>query len=261
MPRSIFDPSDIDLSIRKLSTGKGRAFTHLYTYLSNPDTKQLVLPTDKPYFLKNLRSDLSSWRTAFSQVPPSRLLTIPWLALIADSRPDLLDKDDFLKTRILMENIRLYTTKLTPDGLYIGSYLSLETSFEAPLTFVTPNQYKPVAQTTKTPVRDFDDIDPNFLPPSKHIKAKPADILNKYLKPESTKSDSKINSFVDTSFDDGPDDGEILEAERTSLEQEQADLELIFPKERSAAQKKRLIEIETRISKITDLLNSANEDL
>lgn len=260
MPRSIFNPADVDLSIRKLSTGKGPAFTHFFQYLSNPDTNQLVLPTTKPWFLKNLRSDLSSWRTALSLVPPSRLLTIPWLALIADSRPDLYDKDDSLKTRIIMENIRLYTTKLTPDGLYIGSYLSLGTAFEPPLTFVTPNQLKPRTSSTQdNAAHDHHkpDLDPHFLPPSPK-KPAPSSVLSGYLgTKDATKDGTKTKepAFITSNdLDDNVDEYALRLKELDALLAEQVLLASTPSKDKTKPQKDRSKFVDSEIVRLQTMI-------
>lgn len=253
MARSLFDPSRIDDSIRKLSTGKGPAFTHLFQYLSFPNTKQLVAPTDRPYFLKNLRSDLSSWRTALSQVPPSRLLTIPWLSLIAESRADLIGKTDHIKTLILMENIRLYTTQLRPEGLYIGSYLALGTSFEPPLTFITPDQLEPQQLTDpeETPyrqeVKPRNPAAPLYVPKplTERLQAVP-EIANRYF------NSTKRSPFVTLNEpDEEIDDLAPLLAEQKALQDEQ--IEILTHESPS---KVRMKEIDARLTQIKKLLDN-----
>lgn len=254
MARSLFDPTRIDDSIRKLSTGKGPAFTHLFQYLSFPNTKQLVAPTDRPYFLKNLRSDLSSWRTALSQVPPSRLLTIPWLSLIAESRADLIGKTDHIKTLILMENIRLYTTQLRPEGLYIGSYLALGTSFEPPLTFITQEQLEPQQLTDpeETPyrqeVKPRNPVAPLYIPKplTERLEATPT-IAERYFKEPSSKHQFKT---TDEPLEDRDELADLL--------QEQNDLqaEHIEQITRDPQDKKRIKEIDSRLAKIQEILDN-----
>lgn len=126
MPRSLYNPSDIEGSIRKLSITRGNAFNLFYQYLSDPATLQLFpAQPGRPHALKNLRSDLSTWRSALAQVPPSRLLTIPWLSYLAMIRPDLADRPDPFCIAALMEDLRLFTTQMTPEGLQFGSYRAL----------------------------------------------------------------------------------------------------------------------------------------
>lgn len=126
MPRSLYNPSDIEGSIRKLSITRGNAFNLFYNYLFDPSTLQFYPKQEgRPHALKNLRSDLSTWRSALAQVPPSRLLTIPWLSYLAMTRADLAGRSDPFCIAALMEDLRLFTTQMTPEGLQFGSYRAL----------------------------------------------------------------------------------------------------------------------------------------
>lgn len=123
MPRSLFDPASLDSSIRKIGSARGQAFTHFHRYLANPKNLQLIAPIQgKPWALKNLRSDLSTWRSGLAQVPAERLLTIPWLSLLVLTRADLAALSDEARIATLFEDFRLFTTQLKADGLHLGSY-------------------------------------------------------------------------------------------------------------------------------------------
>lgn len=162
MARSIFDPLDIPGSLKRLSAARGTSFSHIYRYLTNPDQIQLI-PSEnrKPYALRNLRSDLSTWRSALSQVPADQLLSISWFSLLIRSRPDLVHQPDTYIIATLLENIRLFTTQLKPDGLYIGSYTSfggylnptgltgnIESAFTAAPT-TDPQNHEPLLEAPK----------------------------------------------------------------------------------------------------------------
>lgn len=123
MPRSLFNPAEIESSIRRLSSARGQAFTYFYRYLLDPKTIQSIQPpSGRPWALKNLRSDLSTWRSGLSQVPADRLLTISWLSLLVMTREDLIPLSDEARIATLFENFRLFTTQLRPEGLHLGSY-------------------------------------------------------------------------------------------------------------------------------------------
>ena len=134
MPRALYDPASPSNTIKRLSSGRGDAFTFLHRYLSSPDSIQVIRPSDRPtkWGLKNLRSDLATWRSALAQVPAPDLFSIPWLGLIADTRSDLTELSNPLKQAVLMENVRLFSTALRDDGLHIGPYqLIANATYEA----------------------------------------------------------------------------------------------------------------------------------
>lgn len=144
MPRTLYDPKNIDTSIRKLSSARGFAFTYLYRYLLNPAQIQSIAPTPgKAWALKNLRSDLSSWRAGLSQVPAERLLTISWMSLLVLTRDDLIPLTDEVRIATLFEDLRLFTTRLKDDGLHIGSYTAFGGVLGAELAFTSAPQNAP----------------------------------------------------------------------------------------------------------------------
>lgn len=122
MPRNLYDPANSESSIRKLSSARGAAFTYIYRYLLDPASPQTIPPLEgKPWYLKNMRSDLSAWRAGLAQVPSDRLLTIPWLGLLALTRQDLAPLAPEASVATLLEDLRMFTTQLRPEGLHIGS--------------------------------------------------------------------------------------------------------------------------------------------
>lgn len=144
MPRSLFDPASLDASIRKLSSARGFAFTYLYRYLLNPTQIQSIAPTPgKAWALKNLRSDLSTWRASLSQVPAERLLTISWMGLLVLTRDDLIPLSDEARIATLFEDLRLFTTQLKADGLHIGSYTAFGGILGAEPAFTNAPQNAP----------------------------------------------------------------------------------------------------------------------
>lgn len=206
MARSIFNPLDIEGSIQRICSARGPSFSIFFSFLSSPSTIQSIPPHPTyVWHLKNLRSDLSSWRTALSQVPPTRLLTIPWLSLIADSRPDLIGKTDHIKILIIMENIRSYTTKLTPSALLIGTYSTLGTS-SAPPAFVTPDQLAPIPQH-ELPDPEIEEYRPLYGKPTPtplHVPRSlderlegTSDMLKRYVRPEPKPKEPEFISIPD----------------------------------------------------------------
>lgn len=250
MTRSLFKPHDIDGSIRRLSTGKGPAFSILVKYLTHPENPQLIRPTTSEWFLKNLRSDLSSWRTALAQVPPGRLLAIPWLCLIAETRPDLVGKSDQLKTTILMENIRLYTTLLRPEGLHIGSYSALDTKFNPPLALVTEAQLAPQEPAFEEPSFEDPSFEEPSFPPPRHerVRERSREVLSKYFPPANERP---------IPFADMPDaEPELDDYERLLAEQKQLQTELLNLEAQGRKPYKTIEKIEARLAKIDEHLSA-----
>lgn len=253
MARSIFDPSNIDSSIKKLASAKGTAFHLFYGYLADP-LKIQSIPARPHYkwYLRNLRSDLSSWRTALAQVPPSRLLTIPWLALLADSRHDLANKPEPVIIATLMENIRLYTTQLLPSELLIGNYNVLNsnhipTAFNAtpaPLPDPAGNNFRPLKKEPEptTPLHVP-------LPFEKRIETV-SDTMKSYLVP-STQRKGFISTPESYEPEEEVDDLAPLLVEQKALQNEQ--LELLT---HDAPSKVRLKEIDTRLTQIKKLIDN-----
>lgn len=140
MPRSLYDPAAPDLSIRRMSRLRGHVAQPLADYLRTPEKVQQI-PAQGKWYLKNLRSDLSTWRIGLESIPNGRLLEVSWLAVVCPSLSEI-------EIRARLFAMR---TAILDDILYIGSYSAMtEWDQAVPLRGATPTLPAPTIAPPET---------------------------------------------------------------------------------------------------------------
>lgn len=114
MARSLYDPSDLTATCRRLCRLRGHVSQPLTNYLADPTSLQRLQPISA-WHLRNLRSDLSAWRTALEMLPTGMILTIPWIGLVCPDKSEIQIKAALYELR----------TSFYGDDLLIGSYKTL----------------------------------------------------------------------------------------------------------------------------------------
>lgn len=140
MPRSLYDPASPDQSIRRMSRLRGHAAQPLADYLRTPEKVQQI-PAQGKWHLKNLRSDLSTWRIGLESIPNGRLLEVSWFAVVCPS----------LSEAEIRARLFAMRTALIDDILYVGSYSAMtEWDQGVPLRGATPTLPAPTIAAPET---------------------------------------------------------------------------------------------------------------
>lgn len=246
MTRSLFDPTDIPATVKRLCRLRGHVSQPLTNYLADPTSLQRLQPLSA-WHLRNLRSDLSAWRTALEMLPTGMILTIPWIGLVCPDKSEIQIKAALYELR----------TSFYGDDLLIGSYQTLmafDTSVQLrgqtaslPLALPLPDpENQPYRSVDRVPVRQPALHVP--LPLEKRIDAIDP-IAHRYLKPQ-----GKQSGFI--SQPESPEQEEVddlapLLEEQKLLSQKKMDLLLEDP-----VKKVELRHVEHRLSELDRLLNN-----